>query len=92
MSFLDLDRLERIHPDEPGINPFVRPLIAEVRSLQAHIDLMHETWAGAVTVTRERDEARAAIARVEAAVDGVVDDDYATTVAAAVRVALRGDG
>lgn len=35
---LDLDAIERSHPDEPGINPFVRPLVAEVRRLREDAD------------------------------------------------------
>lgn len=43
----------------------VPALVAEVRRLWEHIDLMHETWAGAVTVTRQRDEARAEAQRLQ---------------------------
>ena len=38
MTDLDLDAIEASHPDEPGINPFVRPLVAALREARAERD------------------------------------------------------
>ena len=38
MTDLDLDAIEASHPDEPGINPFVRPLVAALREARAEVE------------------------------------------------------
>lgn len=39
---LDLDSIEAHHPDEPGINPFVRPLVAALREARAEVRSLRE--------------------------------------------------
>ena len=42
MADLDLDAIEASHPDEPGINPFVRPLVAALREARAEAERLRK--------------------------------------------------
>lgn len=63
MTDLDLDAIEASHPDEPGINPFVRPLVAALREARAERDnwkdIAGDCSRAVIAAASERDEARA---------------------------------